>query len=202
MAFGLFKSKKARIAEEAARNARDHLKMVARHDEGYRAGIALTCAKVRVAETNCLAGTKPEHADQVRQAWYDPLKADALVLAMLFGHLKRTKDVAEREVLKATVKGDEADRVQWSTMVDALETWSQTWLACLQPDLRPTVAQTWSLIATGFPLVEAKVAEELAAAGPHQSEKAIAVAKQTIADGPDGPDYRRIPIGFGPDDPI
>lgn len=198
MVFGLFKSKKARQAEKAARSARDYLKTVERYDQGYRAEIALTCAKVRLAEMNRIAGTDPEHADQVRQAWYDPLKADTLVIAMLFGHLKQIKDVAEHEVLKATAKGDEAEQVHWSMLVDALETWSQTWLACLQPDLRPTVVETWGLIAAGFPLVEAKVAAELAAAGPHQSEKAIAVAKQTIADGPDGPEYRRIPLGFAP----
>lgn len=198
MVFGLFKSKQTRIAEARDAQARANLKTLERLDMDQRGAVALNCATRRLAELQGLPNAEPDLADRIRQVWYDPLQADLELVAIFLERVSRSKQTVEQQFIQAHAQGDAAEQTQLLVLAASLETWCLTWLACIQPDLRPTVAQIWSLIATGFPQVEASVAAALAPGETPQPEQAIAIAKLVIADGPDGPDYRRIPLGFGP----
>ncbi len=198
MVFGLFKSKKTRMAEAREAAARHNLKTLERFDPDQRGAVALNCATRRLAELQGLANAEPDLADRIRQVWYDPLQADLEMVAIFLEKVSRSMQAVEQQFILAHAQGDAAEQTHLLVLAASLETWYQTWLACIQPDLRPTVVQTWKVIATGFPHVEASVAAAMAPDQPPQPEQAIAMAKRVIADGPDGPDYRRIPLGFGP----
>lgn len=196
MVLGLFKSKQKRIDEARERKYRETTGLLEKLNVEQRGAIALNCARIRLSELALFAEGEPEVREMARAAWYDPLQADTYTLKVMVDRLNKHKDQAGAQFVAAA--GNEDAMTQHLLLLTAIEAHMLTMFASTEPVYQSHARQIWALIATGMPEVETLVARMQAADHPQNTPEVLAQTAQIVADGPDGPEYRRIPEGFAP----
>lgn len=197
MVLGLFKSKQKRIDEGRRQQYLETVALLEQLDTGQRGAIALHCATIRLQEMGLFDAADPEVAEMARLAWYDPLQADDFTLKVTLERLAGKLHQAATQFVGAA--GDRTDMSHKLVLMTAIKAHLLTLFACAEPAFQPLARQIWALIATGFSEVEGMVAKMKAAADPLNTPEAYELAERIVADGPDGPEYRRIPAGFAPE---
>lgn len=200
MLFGLFKSRKARSDAVIVEQLQLVIDTVELFDARQRALMLLECSSVRMAEMAALGTVDRDLLLLGGPIWYAPLTADQL--SMLNAARKFSNLVHKITENAKLVAGDSQAQAALLILDTAFRTWCVTWYVSLQPEFIPQAEQMWRLIATGIPTIEAMTGNTEDPAVLPLTPKERERYAQALADGPDGPDYRRIPTGFGPADPI
>ncbi|MEZ5665901.1 MAG: hypothetical protein R3F55_00370 [Alphaproteobacteria bacterium] len=210
MVFGLFKSKQKRReppVQDAIKAATDALR---RLDERQLAAVALQIAATRLAQLELMHNAVAEHPDlagieaaiagsdaHVRAVWYAPLTApveSVAIAAARYANIAQDAEIA----LATAPAADPQGVADVTALIAAYRLLAATWLAALFPEHHREALDLWRMLSSGFPHVEPLVDELLARTDRPPRPEWCERYRQTTADGPDGPEYRRIPDGFKP----
>jgi hypothetical protein len=189
--FGLFKSKEARL-QDWLQKAVDSLR---RMDSFAHACIALQCSALRLAEVESLSRIDmPGAGEAARLIFYDPPRADPVMVVSAFTNFDRLFNSSQQQALR--LAGGNMLPLELAVLLSAQQQWRCTFLACIAPLAEDFAREMWSILASGFSRAEEAIAAMRAGTFRLDPEE-LAQFERAIADGPRGPDYRRIPIGFG-----
>jgi hypothetical protein len=192
--FGLFRSASQRY-EEAIET---HIKALRGLDTGGLASVALYCSVLRLRTLRIdYQNLNPDEYAQAVALYYRPL---AVALPDV--------EVATRAVEQTLLRNEE-NRRRFAHIATAQgmfglagaagQTWRNTWLGCLQPEVRYLSREMWRLISIGFPLVH-QAARTIGNDPDYQAAilQEMEIIDYAILDSGDGPDYMKIPEGFDP----
>jgi hypothetical protein len=189
--FGLFKSKEARL-QDWLQKAVDSLR---RMDSFAHACTALQCSALRLAEVESLSRTDtPGAAGAARLIFYEPRRADPVMVVSAFTNFDRLFNSTQQQAL--SLAGGNTLPLELAVLLSAQMQWRCTFLACITRTAEDFARELWSILASGFGRAEEAMAAMRAGTFQLHPEE-LAQFERAFAEGPRGPDYRRIPIGFG-----
>lgn len=191
MVFGLFKSKEARLQDWLQKGV-DSLR---RLDAFAHACVALQCSALRLAEVEVLSGTDaPGAPDAAGLIFYDPRRADPVMVASAFTRYDRLFSATQQQARQ--LAGGNRLPLELAVLLSAQQQWRCTFLACMTRTAEDFARELWSILASSFGHAEEAIAAMRAGTFRLDPEE-LALFERAFTDGPRGPDYRRIPIGFG-----
>ena len=204
MVFGLFKSKEAKRIEHLGEEYTQVTRTLDGLDQKQKSAIALQYSVMRLRALSKFSDPiqGAEHDDRAKreaeQIWYRPLEANSAGLAQhMTPFIIMAFSPADN---RPAPLAELALRPLGEVFFLTARVLCNTWQACSAPSMVPRAREMWRPIIAAFPHVDGLLAELKVQTDPSPTAEEIAFFEAAVADGPDGPDYRRVPVGFGLDD--